>query len=159
MITKSSTSANVRPCSPPPAGLLIAFAAGWLMAGQFSPDARLVPRLVCTAGVVVTARLLTSELRSRRRRRAAGAASAIPSEAKAEVGTAATTFAWMGTFLALVVAGGYLAALLLFVPAFLLWAARVRPRTAVVYTVAAAVLVVALPPVIPIELPVGLFTS
>lgn len=47
----------------------------------------------------------------------------------------------------------------LFVPAFLLWAARARPRTAVIYTVAAAVVVVALPAMIPIDLPVGLLTS
>jgi hypothetical protein len=138
---------------------LVVFAAGWLVAGQFSADARLVPRLVCTAGLVVTALLLTTELRDRRRRRTAGHPPGIPVGAKAEVRTAATTFAWMGAFLTLVVAGGYLAALLLFIPAFLLWAARTRPRTAVVYTVAAAVVVMVLPAVIPIDLPVGLLTS
>jgi hypothetical protein len=140
-------------------GLLVVFAAGWLVAGQFSADARLVPRLVCTAGLVITALLLTTELRDRRRRREAGRRQGISVGAKAEVRTAATTFAWMGAFLALVVAGGYLAALLLFVPAFLLWAARTRPHTAVVYTVAAAVVVMVLPAVIPIDLPTPAATT
>jgi TctA family transporter len=135
------------------AGMLVVFAVGWLMAGEFSADARLMPRLVCTAGMIVAAVLLATEIRRHRR---------TPADAEPgpgltpDVRTAATTFAWMGAFLALVVLGGYLAALLLFVPAFLLWVARARPRTVVVYTVAAAVLIVLLPALLPVDLPIGL---
>jgi hypothetical protein len=72
---------------------------------------------------------------------------------------AARMFAWMIAFLTLVALGGYLAALLLFIPAFLLFAAHVRPRTAIIYTVVAALLVIALPALLPIDLPAGLLLS
>jgi putative tricarboxylic transport membrane protein len=62
----------------------------------------------------------------------------------------------MASFLVLVVIGGYVAALLVFVPAFLLWVARARPRTVVVYTVMAAVLVAVLPALLHVDLPAGL---
>ena len=135
------------------AGMLVVFAVGWLMSGEFSADARLMPRLVCTAGMIVAAVLLATEIR--RHRRTPVDAAPGPGLTPA-VRTAATTFAWMSAFLALVVLGGYLAALLLFVPAFLLWVARARPRTVVVYTVAAAVLIVLLPALLPVDLPIGL---
>ena len=65
-------------------------------------------------------------------------------------------FAWMVAFLVLVTLGGYLAALLLFIPAFLLFVARARPRTVVIYTLVTALLILALPALIHIDLPVGL---
>jgi hypothetical protein len=65
-------------------------------------------------------------------------------------------FAWMIAFLVLVAIGGYLAALLVFIPAFLLFVARARPRTVVIYTVVTALLVLALPALIHIDLPTGL---
>ena len=68
-------------------------------------------------------------------------------------------FAWMIAFLVLVAIGGYLAALLLFIPAFLLFVARARPRTVIIYTVVTALLVLALPALIHIDLPVGLLAA
>ena len=65
-------------------------------------------------------------------------------------------FAWMTAFLVLVTLGGYLAALLLFIPAFLLFVARARPRTVIIYTVVVALFILALPALIHIDLPVGL---
>jgi putative tricarboxylic transport membrane protein len=135
------------------AGMLGVFVVGWIAAGEFSADARLMPRLVCTAGAVMAAVLLATEVR-RLRGRPADAAP-LPG-ITSDVRVATSTFAWMSAFLALVVLGGYLAALLLFVPAFLLWAARVRPRTVVVYTVATGVLIALLPSLLPVDLPVGL---
>ena len=68
-------------------------------------------------------------------------------------------FAWMIAFLVLVALGGYLAALLLFIPAFLLFVARDRPPTVIIYTVVTALLVIALPALIHIDLPVGLLAA
>jgi hypothetical protein len=68
-------------------------------------------------------------------------------------------FAWMIAFLVLVAIGGYLAALLLFIPAFLLFVALARPRTVIIYTVVTALLVIALPALIHIDLPVGLLAA
>ena len=62
----------------------------------------------------------------------------------------------MIAFLVLVAIGGYLAALLLFIPAFLLFVARARPRTVIIYTLVTALFVLALPALIHIDLPVGL---
>jgi len=75
------------------------------------------------------------------------------------VSAQAGTFAWMASFLVLVVLGGYVAALLVFLPAFLLWVARARPRTVVVYTLVAAVLVAGLPALLPIDLPGGILLA
>jgi hypothetical protein len=133
-------------------GMLVLFAAAWVAAGQFSADARLVPRLLCTVGVVVAAYLVITEIRTHRSR-PAGAAGRGLSPAVAAAGG---TFAWMASFLVLVVLGGYVAALLVFVPAFLLWVARTRPRTVVVYTVVTAVLVAVLPALLHVDLPAGL---
>ena len=68
-------------------------------------------------------------------------------------------FAWMIAFLVLVALGGYLAALLLFIPAFLLFVARARPRTVIIYTIVTALLILALPALIHIDLPVGLLAA
>ncbi|MFC7328267.1 tripartite tricarboxylate transporter permease [Marinactinospora rubrisoli] len=76
--------------------------------------------------------------------------------ASAGVAVAGRTFAWIAAFLVLVALGGYVAALLLFVPAFLLYVARVRTRTVVLYTLTAAVVVGGLPSLLPVHLPVGL---
>jgi putative tricarboxylic transport membrane protein len=148
-------------------GMLAVFATGWWVAGDFSPDARLVPRLVCASGVVVTLILVGTELRTRRRRGGPAEPADAPSGGGAAVvvaappvarpvAVAARMFAWMIAFLTLVTLGGYLAALLVFLPAFLLFVARVRPRTVIVYTVVAALLVMALPRLLPLDLPAGL---
>jgi putative tricarboxylic transport membrane protein len=136
--------------------MLLLFAAAWVGAGSFSPDARLVPRLICAVGVVVAGWLVVREVyRHRGTPAVAGSGPGITPEVK----VAAGTFAWMASFLVLVVLGGYVAALLVFLPAFLLWVARARPRTVVVYTLVAAVLVAGLPALLPIDLPVGLLLA
>ena len=55
----------------------------------------------------------------------------------------------MAAFLVLVVAGGYLAAALVFMPLFLLYTARARPRTAVVYTLVLGIVLLSLPSLLP----------
>lgn len=138
------------------AAMLLLFAGAWVAAGSFSPEARLVPRLICAGGVLVAGWLLAREVhRHRGTPAAAGAEPGITPEVK----VAAGTFAWMASFLVLVVLGGYVAALLVFLPAFLLWVARARPRTVVVYTLVAAVLVAGLPSLLPIDLPVGILLA
>jgi putative tricarboxylic transport membrane protein len=44
-------------------------------------------------------------------------------------------------------------------PAFLLYVSRAKPRTTVIYTLAAAVLLAVLPLLLPVDLPVGLLGS
>jgi putative tricarboxylic transport membrane protein len=68
---------------------------------------------------------------------------------------AGRTFAAMAVFLVLVALGGYLAATLVFVPVFLLYAARTKPRTAVVYTLVLGLVLLALPSLLPVDLPMG----
>lgn len=66
------------------------------------------------------------------------------------------TFAWMAGFLALTALVGFLVAVMIFVPAFLLLQARVRPRTAVIYTLVLYALFLAVPSLMPLDLPTGL---
>ncbi|MFC3995606.1 tripartite tricarboxylate transporter permease [Nocardiopsis sediminis] len=203
------------------AGALALFAAGFVVAGGYSEEARLVPQLICAAGAVVSAWLLWREWTGIRRRKDSGGApgagggpasgtgasaeaeagsglasgsgtapAPVPAEeregvlvgaataeataiaagpeataaatrgeaagARNEVAVAGRTFAWMAAFLVLVALGGYIAALLLFVPAFLLYVARARVRTVVAYTLVAAALVGILPALLPVDLPIGL---
>ena len=176
-------------------GMLAVFAVGWFVSADFSPEARLVPRLLCAGGVLVALVLVALELKARRTARpgdegpqdestprsGTGEPEAIgqPVGAPSADGTAVTVavaeprpqtrrefvlvalrmFAWMIAFLVLVALGGYLAALLLFIPAFLLFVARARPRTVIIYTVVTALLVIALPALIHIDLPVGLLAA
>jgi putative tricarboxylic transport membrane protein len=166
-------------------GMLAVFAIGWFVSADFSPEARLVPRLLCTGGVIVALVLVYLELRGRWTARtgdegshdggaprsdtgqpvgtptAAGSATVAVAEPRTQtrrefVLVALRMFAWMAAFLVLVTLGGYLAALLLFIPAFLLFVARARPRTVVIYTLVTALLILALPALIHIDLPVGL---
>jgi len=142
------------------AGMFFVFAAAWVTAGTFSEEARLVPRLVCAGGVLAAGWLLVQELRVHRRR-----PPRLPENAGTgpwltpQVTSAAGTFAWMAAFLALVVLAGYVAALLVFVPAFLLWVARARTRTVVVYTLVAAAVVAGLPALLPVDLPAGILLA
>ena len=172
-------------------GMLAVFVVGWFVSAGFTPEARLVPRLLCTGGVIVALILVALELKARRTDRTGsedphdegsprggtaereaietgqpvGAPSAQGVVAVAEPRTetrrefvlvALRMFAWMVAFLVLVTIGGYLAALLLFIPAFLLFVARARPRTVIIYTLVTALFVLALPALIHIDLPVGL---
>src|SRR3712207_1304891 len=47
-------------------GMLAVFTVGWFVSGDFSPEARLVPRLLCTGGVLVSLVLVALELKARR---------------------------------------------------------------------------------------------
>ncbi|MGO2610432.1 MAG: tripartite tricarboxylate transporter permease [Glutamicibacter ardleyensis] len=69
------------------------------------------------------------------------------------------TFVWMGGFLLLAGLIGYLAAISIFIPAFLLVVARAKLKTTIIYTVVFFVLMLALPSLLPIDLPQGLLTS
>lgn len=70
---------------------------------------------------------------------------------------AARTFASMAAFLLLVSLAGYLAAAVVFVPMFLLYTARARPRTAIIYTLVLGIVLLSLPSLLPVDLPPGLF--
>jgi hypothetical protein len=72
------------------------------------------------------------------------------------VRTAFIAFAWMAGFLVLAGILGYLAALLLIVPAFLMIIARAQLRTVIIYTVVLAIAVAVLPSLLPVDLPAGL---
>jgi putative tricarboxylic transport membrane protein len=174
--------------------MLAVFAVGWIVSSGFTPEARLVPRLLCTGGIVVALVLVALEVKARRAARTrngdphdegtppgdvaeheairtgqpVGTLTSPGAVAVAEPRTetrrefvliALRMFAWMIAFLVLVTLGGYLAALLLFIPAFLLFVARARPRTVIIYTVVVALFILALPALIHIDLPVGLLAA
>ncbi len=135
-------------------GVVALFALAFVVAGSFSDEARLMPRLVAGGGLAFGVVLLVQEIRKRRTPRDPDAV---------EVGwtrdatVASRTFAGMAVFLCMVGAGGYLAAALLFVPMFLLYAARAMPRTAVLYTLVLGSVLLLLPSVLPVDLPMGYF--
>jgi TctA family transporter len=125
------------------------FATALVVSGSFSPEARLMPRLVSSGGLLVSLVLLVQELRSRHARRGRQLGWTR------DVTVAARTFVAMAAFLVLVALGGYLTAVLLFVPLFLLYVARARTRTAVIYTLVLSAVLLALPSVLPVDLPTG----
>lgn len=63
------------------------------------------------------------------------------------------TFAWMAGFLLLTMLLGYMAAVMIFVPAFLTIVARAKVKTVVIYTAVFYVVLLLLPSVLPIDLP------
>ena len=152
------------------------FAIALWVSGSFSDGARLMPRLVSVCGLVAAAVLLWQERHAWRG--ADGGSATAASDGSPGPGStlvasrvaidtqvavrerdllvAARTFAAMAVFLVLVALGGYLAATLVFVPVFLLYAARSRPRTAVVYTVVLGIVLLSLPSLLPVDLPMGL---
>lgn len=164
---------------------VVIFGAAFWASGSFSEEARLMPRLVAGCGLVAGLLLTWQELRGRwqgvREHSAdqalepnAGSGSGSGS-GSAMVATrvqpkndtsartrhhdlviAARTFAAMAAFLVLVMVGGYLAATLVFTPAFLLYAARSRPRTAIAYTLVLGLVLLSLPSLLPVDLPTGL---
>lgn len=156
------------------------FAGALWMSGSFSEEAALMPRLVAVGGLVAAGLLLWQELRPRFQPQAdpeptvhdeapSGGSTLVATrveqrtvaqEARAAVrnrdlAIGARTFAAMATFLVLVMVGGYLAATLVFTPVFLLYVARTRPRTAVVYTLVLGLVLLSLPSLLPVELPLG----
>jgi len=78
-----------------------------------------------------------------------------PAQEPSDTRFAFKTFAWMAGFLVLTAALGYLAAVTIFVPAFLLVVARARTKTAIIYTAVLYVVLLVLPTLLPIELPQG----
>lgn len=157
---------------------VLVFGGALWLSGSFSEEAALMPRLVAGGGLVLALVLTWQELRSRRARTAeapvdspleeplGGGGTAVLTRPATVVDTralarqrdlviAGRTFAAMATFLVLVMLGGYLAATLVFVPAFLLYAARARTRTAIVYTLVLGVVLLALPSLLPVDLPMG----
>lgn len=154
---------------------VLVFVGALWVSGSFSEEAQLMPRLVSVCGLVAAGTLLWQERRSARPRPPVAAepeplpssgstmvASRVDTAVDARVEArrhdlviAGRTFAAMAAFLVLVALGGYLAATLVFVPVFLLYAARTRPRTAVVYTLVLGLVLLSLPSLLPVELPMG----
>ena len=156
----------------------IVFAGALWVSGSFSEEARLMPRLVAVCGLVAALVLIWQEARARRRGAgrhtvedvhepvggsgAPGVATRVRRSADTPALTrhhdlviAARTFAAMAAFLVLVMVGGYLAATLVFTPVFLLYAARTRPRTAIIYTLVLGLVLLTLPSLLPVDLPLG----
>jgi hypothetical protein len=130
-----------------------AFAAALISSTSFSPEARLVPQLVSIGGLVFSGILLFTEIRTRLRARTEGAGWTL------DAGFAFKTFAWMTGFLALTAVFGYLIAVTIFIPAFLLVVARARLKVAVIYTGVLYLVLLALPSLLPIDLPQGWFNT
>jgi len=156
---------------------VLLFGGALWVSGSFSEEARLMPRLVAVCGLVAALVLTWQEARARRQgagrdeedihepTRGAGA-TVLATRVEPRVDTpaltrrhdlviAARTFAAMAAFLVLVMVGGYLAATLVFTPVFLLYAARTRPRTAIVYTLILGLVLLSLPSLLPVDLPLG----
>ncbi len=138
-----------------------------------------MPRLVAVCGLVAALVLIWQEARARRQgaRRDAvedihepaggSGATVVATRVRAaaidtpaltrhhDLVIAARTFAAMAAFLVLVMVGGYLAATLVFTPVFLLYAARTRPRTAIIYTLVLGLVLLSLPSLLPVDLPLG----
>ncbi|GAA5143414.1 tripartite tricarboxylate transporter permease [Nocardioides marinquilinus] len=162
------------------AALSVLVFGGALWASRsFSDEAQLMPQLVAVGGLLAAGFLLLQEVRHRSARLSAddgplaadvagpapGGGGTLVAERTGTAVVAATrhhdllvaarTFAAMAGFLVLVAAVGYVSATLVFVPAFLLLVAWVRPRTAVVYTVVLGAVLLALPSLLPVDLPMG----
>lgn len=135
-------------------GMLVVFGAALAASRSFSSGAQLMPQLVTIGGLVVCLVLIAQEIRGRRARRlrAGGAPSWTP-----EVTAAMQTFVGMAVFLLLVMLTGYLAAVLLFVPVVLLYVARARPKVVILYSAIFALVVLALPSLLPVDLPRSIF--
>lgn len=158
---------------------VVTFAGALWVSGSFSDEARLMPRLISLCGLVAAGMLLWQERhgwRGTRPEPAPGADDTTGSDGTSGSGStlvatrpdarlearhrdlvvAGRTFAAMAVFLVMVALVGYLAATLVFVPVVLLYAARTRPRTAVVYTLVLGLVLLSLPSLLPVELPQGL---
>jgi putative tricarboxylic transport membrane protein len=130
-------------------GFLAVFIVAAVASTQFSPEARLMPQLITFGGIAMSVALLVVEIHTRIKsgRRAVAAGVVRP---------ALIAFSWMAGFLVLAGTLGYLAALLLIVPAFLMIIARAKLRTVIIYTMVLALAVALLPSLLPVDLPTGL---
>lgn len=131
-------------------GITVIFALALLASQSFSPEAQLMPRLVTIGGLLVSIVRLWQEFQARRKRLAT--VTGWPREAT----VALLAFGAMAVFLAVVMLVGYLGAVMICVPAFLLYVARARPRTTVIYGLVFGLLVLALPSLLPVDLPRGI---
>lgn len=131
-------------------GMALIFIAALVASQSFSPGAQLMPRLVTIGGLLVCLVRIAQELRARR-------AAGRPPVWTPDVRTALQTFVGMAVFLVLVMLTGYLAAVLLFIPAVLLYVARARPKVVVIYSAVFALVVLALPSLLPVDLPTSIF--
>lgn len=134
-------------------GMTIVFAAALMVSQGFSSEAKLMPTLVGAGGLITGLILVFNELRARRAGGLRG-----PSWTH-DVTLALRMFGGMAIFLVLVMLGGYLFAVCLFVPAFLLFVARARPKVVVIYTLVLCAFLLALPSLLPVDLPTGLLQS
>ena len=131
-------------------GFLAVFIVAAVASTQFSPEARLMPQLITIVGIAM------SVATAGRRDPHPASRADNGSVAAGVVRTAFIAFAWMAGFLVLAGILGYLAALLLIVPAFLMIIARAKLRTVIIYAVVLAVAVAVLPSLLPVDLPAGL---
>lgn len=131
-------------------GIALLFGGALVASRSFSPEARLMPQLVTICGLLVALFAIVQEIRVARS--AKGARPLWTPEVTAAFGA----FAGMTVFLGLVMLVGYLWAALLFVPAALLYVARAKPRTVVIYTLVLGLALLLLPSVMPIDLPTGM---
>lgn len=131
-------------------GAVLLFVGALVMTQGFSPEASLLPRLIGIGGLVMAIVLTVQEVRRR-----PGWTPFGDDEYRA-VRTAGRTLASMCVFLVLAWVLGYLVATLLFVPAYLLFVARARPKTTVIYTLVLGAFLLALPSLIPVDLPTGI---
>ncbi|RLV57573.1 hypothetical protein D9V41_02815 [Aeromicrobium phragmitis] len=164
-------------------GLLAVFVVAFFLTSSFSDEGRLVPRLVAGVGIALAALLVAREWKGgsfapprpeRDPEFDDGEASAPTSGTTlVQPSTAVTrwpvmtpmvhnstrTFAWMTVFVVLATLFGYVPALLFFLPAFLLYVAETRPRTATVYTAVMVSIIAVVPVFLPIHLPGGIFVG
>lgn len=133
-------------------GVTLIFGTALAVSQSFSAEAQLMPRLVSMGGLITGLILLWKELRARR---SIGDGPGWTHD----VTIAMRMFAAMALFLVLVMLGGYLLAVALFVPAFLLFVARATPRTTIIYTLVLCAVLLTLPSILPVDLPTGLLQS
>ncbi|NKX56403.1 tripartite tricarboxylate transporter permease [Arthrobacter mobilis] len=133
--------------------IVVVFGAALVTSGTFSPEARLVPQLVSITGLIISGILLSQEIADRLKTRHSKIGWT------ADTGFAFRTFTWMLGFLAITAVSGYMIGVLLFVPAFLLIVARARMKTTLIYSAVLYLFLLALPSLLPIELPQGLVSN
>lgn len=136
-------------------GFLVVFVAAYLMAQDFSEDARLVPSLVCALGAALAlAVLVVDGLRLRRSYRTGHETTGWGEEVR----WVAAAFGWLVGFVVLVYVLGLLLAAVVFVPVFLWRVAEMRAVPIVVYTVGVVAALVALQQGADMALPLGYLT-
>lgn len=132
---------------------VVLFALGFLFSTGFSASGRLVPQLVCTAGLALSLLVAVQEWRLWR-----AAPRTEHSGWKADFTATARAFVWLCAFLALTYLVGAVLAALVFVPVFLHVVARMRARWILVYAAAVVGLLLLLRYGGDMAIPLGWFT-